>query len=307
MDTLAGLPVQKIELPTGDVSSDPPRKSRTKYLDEKNEKFWGRMGDRALPAAGRHITFAGKTLSGKTCALKEMLKGDWGELFDEIIVFAPTADLETWREDFKIKPENIHSNITRKDLAGIFKYVSEKFENELGLYPHKKLEWSTLLIIDDVAQSMHNWGELTNNLARFRHYGGTIWLCIQYPKFIGPGQRVNIYCSSISPHYVQAKEIDKLSDGNSMIPTRRKLPLSIPVLDESLEDVREINRQSGVQFGRLMYSNVPLPNGQDQHYYYQLGNEMLKLPTRYVSSDDEMPPEVEVKKRGRKKKVEENP
>lgn len=169
------------------------------------------VGDDIMPKAPVGILVCGRSGSGKTNAVVNMLDNDLllKGYFDEVYMMTDTNPDQTLINDLKLKKENIISDFTEEDVKKILN-ENEKIIDQKSFNKSKRI----LLIFDDILsnQKFLKSKTATKLASANRHYNVSYIFCTQYFKRIPPVIRTNaryyiLFASSMSETIKMAEEL----------------------------------------------------------------------------------------------------
>lgn len=190
------------------------------YLEEKDE---------LVPRITDHTLFVGTTKSGKSWVIKQLLYSDLVGIYDRIVFFSTTFDAENYSEIFEIPKKDIFTEPEESDLMEVIEESKERFFKANGNY-------FTLIILDDIVDGTKQWKNFNKVISKCRHYGITLWMSIQYPKFVSKPVR-----QQISSIFIWCNMTDENIDNISDI-----CPCGKKKTREGIEAIRNIAREEKI-------------------------------------------------------------
>lgn len=139
----------------------------------------------------KRIGIIGPSGSGKTQLLKTILwrlaNNGKTPIFDEIHLFAPTAQQPIYKKEIHIKKEHVHEDCTQEEFDQVYQKMLKDNPLDKDGNPKKEI----LLIVDDcVKHSIMK--SIERELLSMRHKGFSIIIITQYFKSMPPIIRSNL-------------------------------------------------------------------------------------------------------------------
>jgi hypothetical protein len=160
------------------------------------------MIDGVLPKFPFSIGMVGRSGSGKTCALINLLTREefYKHYFHYIVVFSPTAlSVDDTYKELKLPNDCFKATFTKEDLETII-------ENRKKLIEDKGIAWvaknsRVLLILDDIIceREFINSPEMLKCFALLRHYLVSVIILVQSLTKIQRAIRINLNAMVIFP------------------------------------------------------------------------------------------------------------
>lgn len=139
----------------------------------------------------KRIGIIGPTGSGKTQLLKTILwrlsNNGKTPIFDEIHLFAPTAQQPIYKKEIHIKKEHVHEDCTEEEFDQVYQKMLKDNPLDKDGNPKKEI----LLIVDDCVGHSIMKG-IQKELLSMRHKGFSIVIITQYFKSMHPIVRSNL-------------------------------------------------------------------------------------------------------------------
>lgn len=283
---------------------NPKANEKKRATKEACERFEERFGAH-LPF-NCHMSFLGRTKSGKSVACRAMIERYYKNHFHQGYVVSPTCDFEPWSECFPklFPPENTYNSSNEETIMKVLKGIKSDFEHGNGQY--QPYEMQTLLILDDLAKGLWSMNSFSSELQRARHFGCSIFILAQSPMFLNSAQREACWASSISPDFTSKRELEKICFGKNLEAYRTKTtPANLPTLAECFKKVEKLNKERGNRYGRFFFSQC---SGIREFFYQNADRLEVLFPNGIDVSEDkpkkqEAKPEKQEKQKTKKKEI----
>lgn len=207
-----------------------------------------------FPDITHHTLFAGSTLSGKSYVMKSWIDGPYSKIFDDIFLISHTAKKENYHKLFKIPEDNIFETLDSEGLELLYEDIKARFLARKG-------DYMSLLIFDDMGQTLRKIPGFPIFMSTCRHYGITCWLGNQYIKQCSPEMRAQFYSFVIFPY---------MSDENLAIVA--ECSVGRKQLATGVEVVKSENEKRETKYGYFYWTKK-----EPEKSFYGLGSELQEF------------------------------